>query len=357
MLSGNKGEWSEVYALFKLLGDKQLFAGDANLNKVEELFYPIIKIIRSESGGNFEYEINSDLVIISGGKEELRFPVKTFTEQSVKLLETIKGSSGAFSIPEIETFMNSINCSSLKAKSTVKSDIRIVIHDQRINQTAELGFSIKSELGNKATLLNAGKTTNFIYEVSDCKPTEIQLKNINEIDTNSKIKDRIESLKLIGGNLNYITLEQDVFKNNLVLIDSLLPNILAEIVKTFFTSTLSSIKDLTENINKTNPLNYDNQFAHTFYEYKIKRFLTDVALGMTPSKVWNGIYDATGGYLIVKENGDVLCYHIYNRNQFEDYLFQNTKLETASSSRHDFGKIYNENGKRYFKLNLQIRFK
>jgi hypothetical protein len=357
MLSGNKGEWSEIYALFKLLGDKQLFAGDADLNKVEELFYPIIKIIRNESGGNFEYEINSDLVIISGGKEQLRIPVKTFTEQSVKLLATIKGSNGAFSIPEIETFMNSINCSSLKAKSTSKSDIRIVIHDQRINQTAELGFSIKSQLGGQATLLNAGKTTNFIYQISGFQPTENQTKSINEIDTKSKIKDRIENIKQLDGNINYVSLEQDVFKNNLVLIDSLLPNILAEIVKTFYTSSLSSIKDLTENINKTNPLNYDKQFAHTFYEYKIKRFLTDVALGMTPSKVWNGIYDATGGYLIVKENGDVLCYHIYNRNQFEEYLFQNTKLETASSSRHEFGKIYNENGKSYFKLNLQIRFK
>ena len=357
MLSGNKGEWSEVYALFKLLGDKQLFAGDADLNKVEELFYPIIKIIRSESGGNFEYEINSDLVIISRGKEELRIPVKTFTEQSAKLLTTIKGSNGAFSIPEIETFMNSINCSSLKAKSTSKSDIRIVIHDQRINQTAELGFSIKSQLGDQATLLNAGKTTNFIYQVLGFQPTENEIKTINEIDTKSKIKDRIKSIKQFEGNLNYLSLEQDVFKNNLVLIDSLLPNILAEIVKSFYTSNLSSIKDLTENINKINPLNFDNQFAHTFYEYKIKRFLTDVALGMTPSKVWNGVYDATGGYLIVKENGDVLCYHIYNRNQFEDYLFQNTKLETASSSRHEFGKIYVESGKIYFKLNLQIRFK
>ena len=357
MLSGNKGEWSEVYALFKLLGDKQLFAGDADLNKVEELFYPIIKIIRNESGGNFEYEINSDLVIISGGREELRIPVKTFTEQSAKLLATIKGSNGAFSIPEIETFLNSINCSSLKAKSTSKSDIRIVIHDQRINQTAELGFSIKSQLGGQATLLNAGKTTNFIYQISGFQPTENEIQTINEIDTKSKIKDRIESVIQFGGKLNYLSLEQDVFKNNLVLIDSLLPNILAEIVKTFYTSNLSSIESLTESINKTNPLNYDNQFAHTFYEYKIKRFLTDVALGMTPSKVWNGIYDATGGYLIVKENGDVLCYHIYNRNQFEDYLFQNTKLETASSSRHEFGKIYTENGKVYFKLNLQIRFK
>ncbi|WP_262712046.1 HpaII family restriction endonuclease [Flavobacterium rhamnosiphilum] len=231
------------------------------------------------------------------------------------------------------------------------------MHDQRTNQTAELGFSIKSQLGGDATLLNAGKTTNFIYQILDFKPTESEIKAINEIDTRSKIKDRIEAVKNAGGKLKFVTLEQDVFKNNLVLIDSLLPNIVAEIIKTFFTSALSSIKDLTENINKSNPLNYDTQFAHTFYDYKVKRFLTDVALGMTPSKVWTGIYDATGGYLVVKENGDILCYHIYNRNQFEDYLFVNTKLETASSTRHDFGKIFEENGQYYFKLNLQIRFK
>lgn len=356
MIKGNRGEWSEIYALFKLLGDKQLIAGDANLNKVEELFYPIIKIIRNESRGNIDYEINGDLVIVSGGNEELRIPVKTFTDQASKLLTTIKGSAGAFSIPEIETFMNSVKCSSLKAKSTSKSDIRIVIHDQKINQTAELGFSIKSQLGGDATLLNAGKTTNFIYQISGFQPTENHLKTVNEIDTKSKIKDRIENIKTLGGNIEYVSLEKDVFKNNLVLIDSLLPNILAEIVKTFYTSNLSSIVDLTDNINKMNPLNYDNQFAHTFYEYKIKRFLTDIALGMTPSKVWNGVYDATGGYLIVKGNGDILCYHIYNRNQFEDYLFQNTRLETASSSRHEFGKIYEKNGKFFFKLNLQIRF-
>jgi len=357
MITGNKGEWSEIYALFKLLGDKQLFAGDADLNKVEELFYPIIKIIRNESGGRFEYELDGDLVIVSGGKEKLRIPVKTFIEQAVKLLKKIKGSTGTFSFPEVEEFMKSINCQTLKAKSSSKTDIKIVIHDQRINQTAELGFSIKSHLGGEATLLNAGKTTNFVFQILGFKPTASEINAINEIDTKSKIKDRIESIKNAGGKLKFVTLEQDVFKNNLVLIDSLLPNIIAEILKTFFTTTLNSTKDLTDSINKSNPLNYDNQFAHTFYEYKVKRFLTDVALGMTPSKVWSGIYDATGGYLIVKENGDILCYHIYNRNQFEDYLFANTKLETASSTRHEFGKLYEDNGQLYFKLNLQIRFK
>ena len=357
MLSGNKGEWSEVYALFKLLGDKQLFAGDADLNKVEELFYPIIKIIRNESGGNFEYEIFGDLIIISGDKDELRIPVKTFAEQANFLLSKMKSSKGSFEISETEMFMKSIYCEKIKEKSGVKKDIRIVIHDRRINQKTELGFSIKSEVGNDATILNAGKTTNFIFEIVNYKPSELDILEINKIETKSKIKDRIIAIEKNGGKLVFKNVGNEIFKNNLVLIDSLMPNLLAEIVKTFFSSSLSAIKDLTEFINKSNPLNYDNQFTHTFYEYKIKKILTDIALGMTPAKVWSGIYDATGGFLIIKENGDVLCYHIYNRNQFEDYLFQNTKLETASSSRHEFGKIYTENGKVYFKLNLQIRFK
>lgn len=357
MITGNKGEWSEIYAMFKLLSDGQLFAGNSDLNKIEELFYPIIKIIRFESGGHFEYELEGDLVIVSGGLEKIRIPVKTFTDQSFKLLTIIKEETGSFSVPEIEAFMKSINCQTLKAKSTSKTDIRIVIHDPKINQSTELGFSIKSQLGGEATLLNAGKTTNFIYEIQDFNPTNQEIGEINEIDSRSKIKDRIEAIVSKGGRLKFQMLEHDIFKNNLVLIDSLLPNIISETLKTFFTTNLSTLLDLTEYIDLTNPLEFDNQFAHKFYEYKIKRFLTDVALGMTPSKIWNGIYDATGGYLLVKASGDVLCYHIYNRNQFENYLFANTKLETASSTRHEFGKIYEKSGKFYFKLNLQIRFK
>lgn len=357
MISGNKGEWTEIYALFKLLGDKQLHAGDENLQKIQSLFYPIIKIIRNEHGSQLEYEINSDIVIIKGGQEELRIPCYAFIEEAAKLLEKIKGSTGAFSLPETEVFMNSILCKTLKAKATSKTDIRIVIHDQKINRAAELGFSIKSKLGGEATLLNAGKTTNFIYQIIGFTPSAVEINSINSIDTTSKIKDRIQAITNAGGTLNYKAPQEKIFKNNLVLVDSLLPDIIAGITLKFFTSNLSSLKDLTHEINKANPLQYDNQFAHSFYDYKIKRFLTDVALGMMPSQVWAGVYDATGGYLVVKENGDVLCYHIYNRNQFEDYLFSNTKLETASSTRHDFGKIYEEGGNYYFKLNLQIRFK
>lgn len=357
MLTGNKGEWSEIYTLLKIISDKNLFAGDSDLNKIESLIFPIIKILRDESNGTYEYAYDSDLVIIKGNEEEFRIPISQFHEKAVLLLSKLKETTSAtFSIPEIESFINSFNCVSLKAKSSVKSDIRIVIHDQRTGTTPELGFSIKSQLGGASTLLNAGKTTNFIYEIEDTVLSDNQIIEINDIDSRSKIKDRIEKIKSFEGVLSFSQTESSIFGNNLTLIDSALPKILAEIVYLFFTSGYSKMVDLVDEISKINPLGFNLESNHPFYTYKIKRFLTDIALGMMPSKVWTGKLDATGGYLVVKEDGEILCYHIYNRNEFEDYLLNNTKLETASSTRHEFGAVYNGESQLCFKLNLQIRF-
>jgi len=357
MITGNKGEWSEVYTLLKVISDKQLFAGDSNLNKIESLMFPIIKVLRDETNGTFEFSYDNDLVIVKNDKEEIRISVLEFQKQSHFLLTKLKEKTNStFSIPEIENFINSFDSHSLKAKSTVKSDIRIVIHDQRTGTNPELGFSIKSQLGGASTLLNAGRTTNFIYKIEKTVLSEQQMQIVNSIDTRSKIKDRIEKIKEFSSVFSYANTESSIFGNNLTLIDSALPKILSEIVFLFFTSEHTKTVDLVNEISRINPLGFSLETNHPFYSYKIKRFLTDIALGMMPSKVWTGELDATGGYLVVKEDGEVLCYHIYNRNEFEDYLLNNTKLETASSTRHDFGMVYEEDKIQFFKLNLQIRF-
>lgn len=356
-MTGNKGEWSEIYALFKLLGDKQLFLGDKNIEKLEGLVYPIIKILRSENNSNFEYSIQDEIILVSGDKQVLKIPIDQFKEKALFLLKVIKeNKEGTFSVPEIEGFMQSINCISLKASSSAKTDITIVVHDQRTSQQPTLGFSIKSQLGNPSTLLNAGKTTNFIFKIVGTKLLDSEIEQINSIATRSKIMDRIVQIQNKSGQFEFVKTERQIFSNNLVLIDSLLPQILSQIVFDFYSSEFSHLTDLVNLTTDKNPLKFDTENEHKFYEYKLKRFLTDVALGMMPSKVWSGKYDATGGYLIVKKNGDVLCYHIYNRNEFENYLLNNTKLDTASSSRHGFGEVYKENGNFYFNLNLQIRF-
>ena len=82
MITGNKGEWSEIYTLFKVISDKQLFAGDSNLNKIENLIFPIIKVLRDETNGSFEFSYDNNLVIIKNGQEEIRISINDFYIQS-----------------------------------------------------------------------------------------------------------------------------------------------------------------------------------------------------------------------------------------------------------------------------------
>lgn len=358
-LMGNIGEWSEIYALFKILGDKQLNVGTADLEKIAGAIYPIISVLRVEKENNYQYSLCDDIVVISNNSSELmRVSVAKFVEQSEILLSALKAKNkikGTFNIAACESFMEEIYVESLKADSSQKTDITIVVHDEKTSQTPELGFSIKSQLGSPSTLLNAGKTTNFQYEI-DLRLSDTEIKGINTIEGQGKIKKRVKAVESLGGKLIFCKTEKPIFFNNLILIDSLLPKILSNIVLDYYTSDNTTLCQLLSELQKTNPLEFDLSHNHQFYSYKLKRFLTDVALGMMPSKVWSGHIDATGGYLIIKDDGQLLCYHVYNRNEFEGYLIANTKLETASSTRHGFGKLYNEGSKLFMNLNLQIRF-
>ena len=216
-----------------------------------------------------------------------------------------------------------------------------------------LGYCIEP-LQNTYTL---SKTTNFIYEIVEAKLLESEIDEINSINpSKSKILKRVNAIFKKGCKLKFIKTEKDMFHNNLTLIDSCLPKLLSEAILYHYSGKSKSLFEIVQVLEKENPLKYNISSGHKFYDYKLKKFLTDVALGMMPSKVWNGIYDATGGYLIVKEDGDIVCYHVYKKNEFEDYLLNNTFLETAGSKKHGFGKIYKENNKLFIKLILQVRF-
>ncbi len=55
-ITGNKGEWSEMYVFLKLLSEGKLFAADEQLNRISNMFFSIIKIIREETvGSTYEY--------------------------------------------------------------------------------------------------------------------------------------------------------------------------------------------------------------------------------------------------------------------------------------------------------------
>lgn len=356
-MTGNKGEWSEIYVFLKLLADGRLDAADANLNVIPNIYYPIIKILRQENNKELEYCIKDEIRVFDENKNELiHIPVIEFINNSKLLFSYLRSSQGrSFAFEDIEDFLNSIKIFTLSATSTDKSDINLVVHDLKTGLEPKLGFSIKSMIGKDATLFNAGSTTNFIYEIIG--NDQIVIDEINAIQTKPKIANRIQKIRENGCSICFRNIQSDTLQLNLQLIDSDLPKILAELIILKYTSPSdSSIALLVNQLTINNPLNFNLSQGHPFYEYKIKNFLTDSALGMTPAAKWNGNYDATGGLIIVKENGDLVCYHIYNHNEFQDYLFNNTRLEQASTSRYGFGDLYQENGKLFIKLNLQVRF-
>lgn len=356
-MRGNKGEWSEIYALLKLISDRQLFAGNDNFERIENLIYPIISIVRDADSESHNFSFVKSLVLIKNEKNTYRIPVEEFKKQVEILLQILIGKTErTFEVPTVEEFLKSFNCISLKAKSSKKSDIFIKINDIRSGTAPQLGFSIKSQFGSASTLFNAGLPTNFVYEIKGVAFSESEIEAINKIVVPPKIKSRIERIEELGGKFKWVGIANEIFYNNMALIDSALPLITGHILFKYYSSGYSKMSDLLKVVTASNPLKFNLSYGHPYYTYKIKRFLTDIALGLMATKVWKGQLDATGGYLIVKKDGEVLCYHIYNRNEFEEYLVANTKFETASLSRHKFGKLYKEDGKYFMKLNLQIRF-
>ena len=167
---------------------------------------------------------------------------------------------------------------------------------------------------------------------------------------------KIEYIKNYGCKLNFVEMDNENFKANLQMVDSAFPLIISEYLVQYYSGKGSLIADLTKKIRDINPCKLNTSMPHLYYEHKVKNFLTDIALGMTPATPWTGDFQATGGYIIVREDGEILCYHLYNHNEFQEYLFKNTKFDTPSASRYDFGNLYQSNGKKYIKLNLQVRF-
>ncbi|CAC9596840.1 Type II restriction enzyme HpaII (EC 3.1.21.4) [uncultured Gammaproteobacteria bacterium] len=222
------------------------------------------------------------------------------------------------------------------------------------NKEERLGFSVKSMVGGASTLLNAGKTTNFIFKITNLDVCKIEI--INSIEGRTKIQDRMKSILDGGGILSFDQILKDTFLMNLRKIDTALPIFLAQMLQDFFLGKANKISDLVGMLDNNKILRKSFNLSKSDYEYKIKSFLETATLGMVPSKVWDGFTKAYGGYIVVKNNGEVVCYHLYNRDEFLTYLYENTKFESASSMRHDYGKIYQKEGEMYLNLNLQIRF-
>ncbi|MFA5597576.1 MAG: HpaII family restriction endonuclease [Pusillimonas sp.] len=354
-MNGNIGEWSELYALFKLLADGIVYAADENVNKYPNIYFQIIKAQRFQNNKAWDYIREGTVTIIKSDEiSEISIPVSEFADEADKILAGIKkysGKGGAFNIPEVIDFIKKIKCSSIKASSNKKADVFLLLRDITTKFNETFGFSIKSQLGSPSTLLNASSATNFVYRIKNTKLTREQIDRFNDMDS---FKEKFTFLNDLGAKLEFVKIPSENFDFNLSMISSDLPLIWAKMIELSYLSKDRAVASLAKKTADSGIVNTLNN--QRFIEYKIKNSLVSIALGMMPGTLWNGLYEALGGYIIVKKDGEIVCYHIFNQNAFRDYVFLYTKLDTPATKRNNFGTIYEENGEHLIKLNLQIRF-
>lgn len=358
VLSGNIGEWTEVYVFFSVLRDGKLYCTKDDLTLDPDSFLDVLKIIRKGfEDEDFQYCIENGVIFVCPtnnkkfpkvfiSKNDLNANAKNVLE---RIFEHKKNSHGerAFSIPNVQEYMNSIYMDELKAPTSDKSDIQILCYDSKNALTSMNGFSIKSKLGGDATLINASGSTNFRFELDGMSKEMMDMAN-SIPDTIPRMEYLIQySIPRFRGAVKKRT------KDNLALLDGKYEEIISILLWQSFVQNECNIKKLCKIIDRINPM--QSEFKN-YFEFKIKKLLITCALGLNLGTKWNGEEDANGGFITVDKKGTIFAYHFFNRTIVENFLFNNTRLERSSRSKHHWGKVFAEDGKFYIDLNLQVRF-
>lgn len=353
----NKGEWSELLVFVKLLNDQQVYLSDKNLNATADYFR--IKKVSNENLTNDLYLIDKKTIHIKNKETGTVVEVQISDILNGTILTNLKNAivngKKTFTIPSFNPIKQRLKIDHVKGgNSNQKADILLDISHQDFAKQNER-FGIKSYLGNKPTLLNASGNTNFIFEVQGLSVTKID--EINQINTRTKLKDRLDAIEKQGGTLVYKGAEKATMAYNLKLSDSLMPEIIGEVLMIFYKKRIVSISDIVDAIEVNQQRNRRIDYGDIIsLKVKIKNFLIDALLGFFAGTKWDGGWTANG-MLVMKKDGDLVGFHLVDLNSLKDFLFENIKLDTPSTTRHRFGHLYKEDDhKLYFKLNLQLRF-
>ena len=348
----NKGEWTELLVLVKVLLEKKLFLADENLN-TKNVSFKINKVTTHNLDFDFFLsDLSSILIKNKTNQTERKVNISDIITPEILhlLVDKIKDSAQTFDVPEFNIIQDTLGLSVVKGgNSNQKADILLNIENDTIQKENE-GFGIKSYLGSKPTLLNASGNTNFIFKINRLDKSYID--EINAIDTATKLKDRINKIEKLGGIFEYAGAEKDVMDFNLKMVDSEMPSIIGKILLCFYKDRISSLESISNKLLEGN----NSKDSKILLTTKLKKLLVDILLGFFAGTKWNGSYESNGT-IVMKNNGDCVGFHIIDLDALKNYLFKNIKLDTPSTTRHRFGKLYLEkDGNLYFKLNLQLRF-
>jgi type II restriction enzyme len=254
----------------------------------------------------------------------------------------------------VEEFLDDVAIFDLEAKTDDRTDFSVSFFSAEAPLT---GLNVRSRLCSMNPLLDGGRAANLKFEQTGVKFATPTVNKINAVpESPNEVLERMLMIERLGGTLRYADVADKVFRSNLLMIDLHFPRLLAEMVRTMHLDGVTRVAELTELMKQTNPLKIKDELIgkHGFYEFKVKQFLSTLAFGMRPAKIYNGTDSAVEGFIMTGTDGELLCYHKSLRPAFEEFLYRNTRFEKGAVEKDKYGFLERENGSYYFKLNAKI---
>ena len=243
-----------------------------------------------------------------------------------------------------------------------KADIVIETRDGRNALVNRMGFSVKSQFGSPATLFNASPSAPLLYWVAHCD--DALMKEFNALHDARGNRGWFACCQPFfdrhGLRVSFARARNaGSFERNLLFVREGMLEIIAACVRERFIggAPTSDVAAVTASVAEQNPMRYPPAVASAVYEKAMKDFLYAAFSGMSATKPWDGVEQVNGGYIVVKPDGDVLCYHANDREEFREYLFRNTVFEYVSAKKYGWSLIEKIDGEYLLPVNFSIRFK
>lgn len=287
-----------------------------------------------------------------------------------RLTSSSAGSKTMHAPVEVCDFVDSIGVRNPKAPGVQghdktfggKADIVIETRDGRNALVNRMGFSVKSQFGSPATLFNASPSAPLLYWVAHCD--DALMKEFNALHDARGNRGWFACCQPFfderGLRVSFARARNaGSFERNLLFIREGMLEIVAACVRERFIggATTSDVAAITASVAEQNPMRYPPAVAAAVYEKAMKDFLYAAFSGMSATKSWDGVEQVNGGYIVVKSDGDVLCYHANDREEFREYLFRNTVFEYVSAKKYGWSLIEKSDGEYLLPVNFSIRFK
>lgn len=243
-------------------------------------------------------------------------------------------------------------------------------HDE--NQSPKLvRLSLVSDFDATETVLKASKdNTNFLFRVDGGMDDALAAGFNSLFDARGgkqviATARRMRLLKERGCSLTFVRAVSPTAERNLRMVGGRdLSVLVAEMLRHYYfdgegASSFSPVSRLVDWLsNKSQVGEGEPGDVKDVCRYQISHLLYAMFTGMRLGTPWSGRTSVSGGYIVARDDGEVLAYHTCIADEFKDFLIQRLALEQPSHGRHL--SLYVEKGDDgcfYVKLPLQIRFR